>query len=80
MRELHFGAQRHVPEVRYVWGHDGVFVIGSYRPLLLRKIGLRGPSAIEKIGAMKVAPIWIFGARGIQWLVEPNNELRAGQN
>ena len=26
VRKFHAGAQRHVPQVRYVWGHDGVFV------------------------------------------------------
>ncbi len=27
VRQLHAGAQRHLHEVRYVWQHDGVFVI-----------------------------------------------------
>jgi hypothetical protein len=31
MRQLHPGAQRHVPEMRYVREHDGVFVKAQLR-------------------------------------------------
>jgi hypothetical protein len=27
VQQLHAGAERHVHEVRYVWKHDGVFVM-----------------------------------------------------
>jgi hypothetical protein len=41
MRQLHLGAQRHVPQMRYVREHYGVFVRSSAHEKIMQASGVK---------------------------------------